>query len=226
MYKFCPHCGKPFVEPEARTVSLISQVRSDFSWADVLRWQRDGTASQHLKLYDEVHETLKNGEEVVFVVVGVDVYQPGEVLFGLKDCLKTEYAMNEMGTNAGGWNASALRRVLNSEILELLPDDLRACIKPRMIDGETSTLWLFSEMEVFGENDWTENDPDRGVQLPYFVRKANRVKGLGKDGPADGWWERSPSASSSTAFCLVNSYGYANAATASYSWGVAFGFRI
>lgn len=226
MYKFCPHCGKPFVEPETRIVSLVSQVRSEFSWADVLCWREEGTLTQHLKLYDEVHETLKNGEEVVFVVVGVDVYRPGEVIFGLKDCLKDEYPMNETSTNAGGWNASALKRVLNSEILELLPDDLRACIKPRMIDGEASTLWPFSEMEIFGENDWTENDPDRGVQLPYFMRKANRVKGLGKDGSASWWWERSPSSGISNVFCAVTSGGSASNYLANISYCVAFGFCV
>lgn len=28
MYKYCPHCGKPFLEPDKpRTVGLVSQVK-------------------------------------------------------------------------------------------------------------------------------------------------------------------------------------------------------
>ena len=226
-YKFCPHCGKPFIEMEApRSVPFITQTTGSITWADVLEWSHNNEASKHFEIGDEIHETLKTGEEVVFVVVAKDIYREGEAIFGLKDCLAESYPMNETSTNAGGWNASALRRVLNSEILDQLPDDLRACIKPRRIDGEESALWLFSEREIFGDNDWTENDPDCGVQLPYFKWPVNRVKGLGKDGSAYSWWERSPYASYTDAFCIVYSNGYAHNSGASYSSGVAFGFCV
>lgn len=154
------------------------------------------------------------------------MYRPGDVIFGLKDCLKETYVMNDENTNAGGWKASQLRRVLNTEILDLLPDDLRACIKPRVIDGTTDTLWLFSEREIFGDNEWTEEDADSGLQMPYFKRKGNRVKGLGKDGPAGWWWERSPFSGYSNAFCVVSNGGNAYFNGAISSNGVAFGFCV
>ena len=134
--------------------------------------------------------------------------------------------MNDDCTNAGGWKASKLRRVLNTEILAQLPDDLRACIKPRVIDGEVDTLWLFSEREIFGDNEWTEEDVDSGLQMPYFKRKGNRVKGLGKDGDAYWWWERSPRSGNSYYFCFVNNVGNANGSYAGSSSGVAFGFCV
>ena len=184
MYKFCPHCGKAFIEVEVnRPLDLAACAHSTITWAQVGEWSDHHEASQYLKVGDEISDTLKTGEEVVFVVVGMDVYQPGDVIFGLKDCLKTPYRMNATWTNEGGWAASAMRRYLNEEIFEQLPDDLRAIIKPRAIQDGFDSLWLFSEMEVFGDEDWTEKDVDRGVQMPYFKRRGNRVKGLGKDGP-------------------------------------------
>ena len=91
----------------------------------------------------------------------------------------------------------------------MLPDEMLAVIKPRKFGDEEDKLWLFSEMEIFGDNDWVENDPDRGFQFEYFKSPANRVK-LDEYGDANNWWERSPNARNSTYFCSVNSYGYAN----------------
>ena len=148
-------------------------------------------------------------------------------MFMLKDCLRDTYPMNDDCTNAGGWKASKLRKVLNTEILALLPDDMRAAIKPRVIDGESDLLWLASEMEVFGPHDWTENDPDRGEQMAYYKCRGNRIKALGDESKAaTSWWERSPCASSATIFCFVNSNGNASSFSASNSFGVAFGFCV
>ena len=36
MYKYCPHCGKPFLEPDKpRTVGLVSQVKEFITWAQI-----------------------------------------------------------------------------------------------------------------------------------------------------------------------------------------------
>lgn len=227
MYKFCPHCGKPFVEPsEPRQLDLATCAHSAITWAQVGEWSDRYKASAHFEIGDEISDTLKTGEEVVFVVVGKDMYQPGDVIFGLKDCLKTPYRMNATGINEGGWTACDMRRYLSEEVFEQLPDDLRAIIKPRAIQGGFDLLWLFSEMEIFGEEDWTEKDADRGAQMPYFKRRGNRIKGLGKDGPANDWWERSPRASYSDSFCHVNSSGVATSNNAYNSYGVAFGFCV
>lgn len=227
MYKFCPHCGKPFVEPsEPRQLDLAACAHRSITWAQVGEWSDRHEASAHFEIGDEISDTLKTGEEVVFVVVGKDMYQPGDVIFGLKDCLKTPYRMNATGINEGGWAACDMRRYLSGEVFEQLPDDLRAIIKPREIQGGFDSLWLFSEVEIFGEEDWTEKDADRGVQMPYFKRRGNRIKGLGKDGPAYNWWERSPRATHSSNFCFVSSAGGTNGSSANSSCGVAFGLCV
>lgn len=141
-------------------------------------WANPGT----LKVGDEIVETLKDGREVVFVVMD-------DGIIGLKNLLGY-HRMNKEWTNEGGWLACDMRRYLNEEVIALLPDALIAAIKPRKFGEEEDKLWLFSEMEVFGEHDWTENDPDRGFQFEYFKDRRNRVK-VDEDGDASWWWERS-----------------------------------
>ena len=106
-------------------------------------WANPGT----LKVGDEIVETLKDGREVVFVVMDDGV-------IGLKNLLGY-HRMNKEWTNEGGWLACDMRRYLNEEVIALLPDALIAAIKPRKFGKEEDKLWLFSEMEVFGEHDWT-----------------------------------------------------------------------
>lgn len=176
-------------------------------------WANPGT----LKVGDEIVETLKDGREVVFVVVDDGV-------IGLKNLLGY-HCMNEDWTNKGGWLACDMRRYLNEEIIALLPDELVAAIKPRKFGKEEDKLWLFSEMEVFGDHDWTENDPDRGFQFEYFKDRRNRIK-VDEDGDASWWWERSPYGSDSASFCRVYSNGNANGNSADNTAGVCFGFYI
>lgn len=179
----------------------------EFSWAN----------PGELKVGDEITETLKDGREVVFVVMDDSV-------IGLKNLLG-DHCMNEDWTNEGGWLACDMRQWLNNEVLALLPDEMLAVIKPRKFGDEEDKLWLFSEMEIFGDHDWVENDPDRGFQFEYFQNPDNRVK-LDEYGNTHTWWERSPYASSGTSYCLVNSGGSATSFGAIYSRGVCFGFYI
>lgn len=170
-----------------------------------------------LKVGDEITETLKDGREVVFVVMDKGV-------IGLKNLLGY-HRMNDDWTNEGGWLKCEMRRYLNEEVVALLPDEMLSAIKPRRFGDEEDRLWLFSEMEIFGEHEWTEKDPDRGYQFEYFKNPRNRIK-FDEDGDAYLWWERSPYASSSSFFCVVDSSGSASSYGASGSGGVCFGFYI
>ena len=171
-----------------------------------------------LKVGDEITETLKDGREVVFVVMD-------EGVIGLKNLLG-RYYMNKDCTNEGGWLACDMRRWLNSEVLALLPDELLAVIKPRKFGDEEDKLWLFSEVEVFGEQYRVEKEPDREKQLEYFKDRRNRVK-FDATGDATWWWGRSSCAGYSILFCRVNSLGRdISYGRATGSGGVCFGFYI
>ncbi|MFR4699576.1 MAG: DUF6273 domain-containing protein [Christensenellaceae bacterium] len=175
-------------------------------------WRNPGV----LKVGDEITETLEDGREVVFVVMDYGV-------IGLKGLLGW-HQMNKTWTNKGGWLASDMRRYLNEEVIELLPDDLLAAIKPRKFGDEEDRLWLFSEVEIFGERIWGAGD-EGDKQLEYFKNPINRVK-FDEDGDALWWWERSPYAGYSGHFCYVNDNGNASDHSANYSHGVCFGFYI
>lgn len=175
-------------------------------------WANPGT----LKVGDEIAETLKDGREVVFVVMDDGV-------IGLKNLLGY-HCMNKDWTNKGGWLASDMRRWLNSKVLALLPDELLAAIKSRKFGDEEDKLWLFSEVEIFGEHIWGAGD-EGDKQFEYFKDRRNRIK-TDEDGAANWWWERSPIGSNSVNFCSVNSYGDASNNVASNTYGVCFGFYI
>ena len=51
MYKYCPHCGKPFLEPDKpRTVGLVSQVKEFITWAQIKEWSDLRTARDRVRL--------------------------------------------------------------------------------------------------------------------------------------------------------------------------------
>ena len=110
--------------------TITRKTESPITWGEVKEAVKAGKAAEILHVGDEITETLTTGEQVVFVVAGIGVYAENQVIFSLKNCLAEEYHMNEDWTNVGGWAESKLRRVLNSEVLNLLPDDLLAVIKP------------------------------------------------------------------------------------------------
>lgn len=186
--------------------TITTKETRPFSWSDFDR--------SALKVGDEIAETLKDGREVTFVVMDDGV-------MGLKDCLGY-HRMNDTWTNKGGWLKTEMRRYLNEEVVDLLPDDLRAIIKPRAFGAENDMLWLFSEPEIFGEHIWGAGD-EGDKQLRYFAEPGNRVK-LDEDGDATWWWERSPYGDNSSSFCIVYGSGGADINFAYYSWGVCFGF--
>lgn len=127
-------------------------------------------------------------------------------------------------TMADGNRYCFMQLYLNEEVIELLPDDLLAAIKPRKFGDEEDRLWLFSEVEIFGEHIWGAGD-EGDKQLEYFKNPINRVK-FDEDRDARWWWERSLYASNSDGFCRVNSNGGASYYSATYSGGVCFGFYI
>ena len=82
--------------------------------------------------------------------------------------------MNEMDTNAGGWEACGMRLWMSSDLLGELPDDLRAAIvpvskltnnvgeteDPSSVTATEDTLWLLSTVELAGEEQIEENITD------------------------------------------------------------------
>ena len=182
-----------------------------------------GGKSQQIAIYGFKHDDLSDGTG------------KAKMTLGLVNCLPTTYAMNSSDTNVGGWTGSKMYSTLNDAIFGDLPEELKGLIKPvkkktsagnklTTINTSNDKLFLFSEHEIFGAKTYSVGN--EGTQYSLFATSSNRIKKLGDSGSADNWWERSPYASDATTFCFVNSSGAAHANSASYAFGVCFGFCI
>lgn len=210
---------------------MLIKTKAEFetSWDSIKNAVDGGGVTALLHSGDEIPVTLKNGENVIFVVT---YDENGKIYFVLRDCLADEHRMNKEWTNEGGWAATEMRTYLNSTIFALLPDDLQAVIAPtkiaQIIDGERveceDNLFLISKTQAFGKGSWTEYEPD-DTHLDIFKTERDRVKECGNNGTWF-WWLRSPISSGSTYFCYVGSSGGSGSNNANGANGVAFGFCI
>lgn len=203
---------------------------NQLSWAELKKAADAGDLAQVLHSGDTLGITLKNGEAVT-LVVGTD--EKGNMFFSTQDCLRNEHRMNNTMTNRGGWEATEMRRYLNEEVFALLPDDLQTVIKPttivQIVDGKRvetqDKLFLFSATQVFGNGNYSENEPE-DTQLDIFRREKDRVKECNTYGTWFWWWLRSAGSGSGNYFCSVSGNGSNTGNLAHYSRGVALGFSI
>ena len=159
--------------------------------------------------------------------------------------------MNTSRTNAGGWNATYMRKTLlgNSgtpssppanSLLAALPADLRAVMKSvtkytdntgnsnssGAVTATTDWLWLFAEFEVQGSRNYA-NQYEQNSQKQYDYWKSGNPKVAYKHsstGAAVWWWRRSPHYNSSVDFCSTGTDGSCSIDLASWSAGVVAGF--
>jgi len=205
-------------------ITITTKTATESAW--------DKIREMPLAVGTEITDTLKDGTPITFEVAALDIYGAKKVLV-CKDCLPEEHVMNKRLTNKGGWKASDMRKHMK-DVLELLPDDLKAAIVPRTIkqklDDEVveceDLLWLLSSTEVAGAGSWcSESDVD-DQHFPLYQTEKSRVKECAHHGTW-WWWLRSPSAAGATHFSNVGSngdvYSYNSATTSS---GVAFGFLL
>lgn len=125
------------------------------------------------------------------------------ILFVFVDCLKDEYPMNDADTNAGGYEASKLRKVLNDDILNTFPDSIRLRMEA-FANGDY--LRLLTSKEVFGENYYGYED--NGTQLEPMKNRKNRIALQGKDSEDLEWyWLQNPNTEYTFGFAGVAIYG-------------------
>lgn len=212
-------------------IKVITKEAKWTSWEELKAFSESGKLGEVLKSGDNIPVTLKNGEEVSFDI-GKD--ESGKIYFVMHNCLKGSKPMNGDCTNKGGWAESDMRRYLNEEVIELLPDELREIIKPTKIvqacDGKRreteDKLFLLSRTQVFGKDEWYEPTESDDSPIDIFESSRKRVKELEGYGTPEHWWLRSPSSSYSDDFCLVRTDGTVYFISASYSFGVAPAFCI
>ena len=211
-------------------MQLITTRNKEISIPELKEAISSGNGLEVIRPFDKLAIELKNGERVNAVCGGY--INEKCVRFVLEDCLAERWRMNDTSTNKGGYLKSEGRRHVLEDILTLFPDELAEAFVPRFmseeIDGErheyADALWLPSATDVFGAGEWWNEEPD-SVQLEIFKRERDRVKEHIGDGTWF-WWLRSPRASSSGRFVLVDTDGTVGSSRAYYSYGFALGFDL
>lgn len=217
------------------TVSLLEDNFADNDWADIIAACQSGSVPASWVVGNNKNMTI-NGQQYRIDIIGKnhDTYASGgtaPLTFQMHDCYTETKQMNSSNTNSGGWQNSAMRTTHLPAILNMMPAEVKAAIRDvqkkssagnqsSSIQTTNDKLFLLSEIEIFGST--TYSFAGEGKQYDYYKAGNSKVKNL--SGSAHTWWERSPYSSNSTYFCSVNSGGSAIASTASYSYGVAFGF--
>lgn len=168
--------------------------------------------AEKFKPGDIISFELKDGEKVRARAVK---REKNGMLFCMVDCLKQEERMNSRDTNEGGYEASDLRKKLNSDILDRFPAEIRDRMKP-MENGDL--LRIPTEREIFGKNEY--GDSDNAEQWPCMKQVRNRIALRGDNGAWECYWLQNRDRDSASAFCTVDCDGNADANTASDSLGV------
>ena len=219
----------------AVTVSFLKDNFADNDWASIIAACHSGSVPSTWVVGNSKTMTI-NGASYQVDIIGKnhDTYASGgkaPLTFQLHDCYGETKNMNSSNTNSGGWKNSEMRTTHLPAILALMPTEvqngIREVSKKASVGGASSTietvsdkLFLLSEVEIFGSTSYSA--AGEGTQYDYY--KAGNSKVKNRNGSAASWWERSPFASNSTYFCLVNSSGSAGGNGASNAYGVAFGF--
>ena len=179
-----------------------------------------------LKIGDIITEKTLDGEEMDLVVVDMG---PGWARFESKDCLPVEVAYNQNNRNAGGFADSDVKRYLNEEVFNSLPEELRnviAEVERKQENGKSSLCRLFlpTESELFGDCCYSEDDTYS--QIEYYKDRRNRIKCNRKGGSPDWYWTASVRSGASTVCVSVDDYGYSDYWHASYELYVPVCFVV
>lgn len=163
---------------------------------------------------DVIRFKLSDGEKVEMLAVKEE---SDGMIFCFADCLAKEYSMNEQNTNEGGWDASDMRKKLNSEILDRFPRKIRKLLLP-FENGDM--LRLPTEKEIFGSNPCGEDEPESVSQWKPMKQRKNRIASQGLNGGWEWYWLQNRVPNSAAGFADVDGGGNADCLDAGYADGV------
>lgn len=171
--------------------------------------------------------------------------------FFCKDLPKIQRRMNDSSTNnKGGWELSEMRKFVNDELFEALPENLSAVVKSvkkksdngRDDDDNTvdyqsvetiDRLWLASCDEINASNTTDRFPSGQGVAYDAIFRRSDnfrdRIKYITDSTNAGRWWLRTSSCdggNSNLFYRARSDNGDVQADLASNAHYVAFGFCI
>lgn len=149
------------------------------------------------------------------------IITPNGALFLLDQYLDQAYPMNEENTNRGGYEASDLRKTLQSEEVLKIFAEYRDRMQP-FDNGDLLRIPFFGE--IFGKEDANYFEPDDCEQWPLMKDRKNRI--AFRDNSWEWGWLQNKRKGSAANFCGVDLSGYASYWLASNSFGVRPAFLI
>ena len=87
-------------------------------------------------------------------------------------------------------------------------------------------LRIPTEYEIFGENEYGEQEPDWVEQFEYTKKRRGRIALAGLNGGLQYYWLQNKRVRGATVFAIVSNGGYASYSDASSSNGVRPLYRI
>lgn len=204
------------------------------SWETIIATCQSGNVPDSWAVGDSKPMAI-NGTNYQIDIIGKnhDVYTDGSgtapLTFQLHDCYSEAKQMYDTNLSGLGWKNTDMRLTYLPAILALMPAEVKNGIhavnkktseggNSTTIETVSDTLFLLSEVEVFGTNH--SSVPGEGIQYDYY--KAGNPKIKKREGVDEFWWERS--SASGGMFCRVRDNGQAGASNASSSLGVSFAF--
>lgn len=148
----------------------------------------------------------------------------------------TTYNMNTTETNDRGWESSMMRKYINNDIYNALPEDLKSVIvDTKVISSQgandfvdaitTDKLYLFSVVETNAlDADIDDTAKDTTRRLDYYANGNSLVKRI--DGTNSKWWLRSANKYNSVFFYYINHDGSWETRYATEEYGVSPAFKV
>ena len=170
------------------------------------------------RLGDTIEFTLTDGQKVKATA---RKEKSNGLLFVMEDCLRDPYPMfkNIHEVENPTYLNSDLRRYLALEAIKLFPYEIRYRMEAmKMENGEGDLLRIPTEKEIFGENEYGEEEPEKVKRFMGMEYYKNRI--AYRDGEWDWHWLQNNSKDYVADFALVDDSSYANNDHASYSYGV------
>lgn len=212
------------------------------TWEQIANASLEGVAPQiwdPLDIENTKDLTLTTGETLSFGIAGfnhddlADGAGKAGITFAMRHLMAETRRMNDENITTGGFPAMELHDWMNTDLWNLMPDDVKPHIAPaykktsagnrsdRIITYETP-LFLFTEIEVFGEI--TTSFAGEGTQYTTFENVENRIKWLGGNINATNWWLSSPNNATAYPALRVLTSGTVQSGNTTAAYGVCFGF--
>lgn len=206
------------------------------SWSEIFANESNGTYSNKYSLGDTKKVTINNNDYYAQIVAFdadplSDTSGNAKITWILKELYADTHRMNATSTNANGWPDTEMRSWLISDVLPLIPSEIRTNIKEvkkTYYDCTTSStltsndsIWIPSCMDV----NYSIPKEDSGVSYTsIFNTNESRIKYPVGSSLSNSWWLRTASNESTFYFVGSNDGVVHESRTADCPYGVCIGF--